>query len=263
MKKLLVLFVLATTLFSCSSDDNTPTNLVLQKVVFYNNSPNERQWNISNGLLTNITLADGTVVEEFIYDNFNRVVQDIKYSNGLVTETHAITYDDQDIIQSIDALPYTYNPSTKTYAYSYGSNFTILCKVNDDRLAVDFIRTGFMPSEYHMTYAEGDMTSYKKVMNGSTDMVKNFHFDAAFGSNPIYHAVLAVARVKTLTDPGFFVDCQASKNMANGFDGGSGVPYYFNYGIVPDARLMQVGIEVLDANNNAVDFYSFADYHYE
>ena len=93
MNKLIILFVLATTLLSCSSDDsNTNPDLVLQKVVFYDNSPNEKHWIINNNLLTTITLADGTVVEEFIYDAQNRVIKDTKYTNGVISETNIITY---------------------------------------------------------------------------------------------------------------------------------------------------------------------------
>jgi len=262
MKKILFLFVLAATLLSCSSssDESNNSPKVLQKVVFYRNTPEEKQWNITNGLLTHITLADGTITEEFVYDNLNRVIRDIKYANGTISESHTITYNSNGTISSIDNLPYFYNAATKTYLYSYGSNFTINCEVNDDMLAVNFTRTGFNPSEYHMSYSNGNMTSFEK--SGNNGIVKNFHFDAAFGNNPIYNAVLAIARVKSLLDPAFFIDCQASKDMANGFDKGSADPLYYNYGMLPDSKLVQIGIEVLD-NNNFVSSYSFADYYYQ
>jgi hypothetical protein len=266
MKKIIFLFVLATALFSCSSDDdNSNINVVLQKVVFYRNSPNERHWNIENGLLKNIKLADGTLEEEFIYDSQNRVVRDIKYTNGAVTGTDVITYNPDSTIRTINGLPYTFNAATQTYDYTYGSNFTIRCQVNSDKLAVNFTRTGVNAGQYHLTYASnGSMTSFEKVTNGTTDTLKNFHFDAGFGDNPIFNAVLAVARVKSLTDPSFFIDCQASKKLTNGFDQGATSPYYFNFGQVPDieGKLFQIGIEVLDGNNNPIDFYSFADYYY-
>lgn len=261
--KLVLLFVLASTLFSCSSDDTAASPKIIRKVVFYHNSPNERQWNISNDLLTTITLADGTVIEEFVYDSSNRVVKDIKYTNGAVASTSDITYNDDNTIKTIDGLPYTFNASSQTYAYSYGSNFTIHCQVNADKLAVDFVRTGVGAAEYQMTYDNGDMTSFKKTNNGTTEILKNFQFDAEFGSNPIFNAVIPVARVKSLTDPSFFVDCQASRNMANGFDKGAADPFYYNYGLVPSHKLSQIGVEVLDSNNNFVEFYSFADYHYQ
>ena len=264
MNKLIILFVLATTLLSCSSDDsNTNPDLVLQKVVFYDNSPNEKHWIINNNLLTTITLADGTVVEEFIYDTQNRVIKDTKYTNGAISETNTITYTADNTIQSINGLPYAFNATTRTYTYSYGSDFTINCVVNADQLAVDFVRMGSNAVEYHMSYANDNMTSFKKVVNGSDSVVKNFYFDTSFGNNPLYESVLAVAKVKSLTDPSFFIDAYTSKNLANGFDKGATDTNYYNFGSVPENKLLQIGVEVLDSNNNFVDFYSFANYYYQ
>lgn len=260
---LLAVFVLA----SCSRDDSsTPTvgSGEIQKVIFYHNSSNETQWVFENNLLTKITSADGTVVESFVYDNFNRLVQDKKYDNGNLISTDVITYNTDNTIKTINNLPYTFDAGTRTYTYTYGSDFTINCEVNSDQLAVNFTRLGSNSSEYHMTYAAGNMTSYEKMSDDTTAEVKNFYFDAGFGSNPIYEMILPVARVKSLTDPSFFTDCQVSKNLTNGFDKGNSYPLHYNYGAVPDieGKLFQIGVEVLDSNNNNVDFYSFADYYY-
>lgn len=266
MKNIFFLLTIAITFLSCSNDtDSSSTLKKIEKVVFYKNSTNEKHWNINNNLLTTITLADGTIVEEFVYDNKNRVVRDVKYTNGLVSETDIITYNVDDNIKTINGLPYTFNAATQTYNYNYGSGFTISCQVNSDKLALNFIRTGSNAGQYHMTYANGNMTSFEKVNNNSTDLVKNFRFDAMLGANPIYNAVLAVARVKSLTDPSFFIDCQASKDMANGYDKGTTDSYFYNYGAITDVegKHLQVGIEVLDSNNNFVEFYSFADYYYQ
>lgn len=261
--KILMLFVLATTLFSCSNDDDNSGNdlKIVKKVVFYGGTANERHWIITNGLLSEITLADGTIAEKFIYDAQFRLVSDIKYSNGEISANTEVTYNADSTIKSIDGLPYVYNAATKTYTYSYGSNFTIDCEVNSDMLAVNFIRMGANPSEYHMAYSNHNMTSFEKV-GGET---KNFNFDAAVVDNPIYSAVLAVARVKSLTDPSFFIDCQASMDMPNGFDKGTSDPNYYNYGGLPDmsGKHYQVSIEVLYNNSTFVDSYSFADYYYQ
>jgi hypothetical protein len=215
--------------------------------------------------LTSITLADGTIVEEFVYDNKNRVVRDVKYTNGLVSETDIITYNVDNTNKTINGLLYSFNAATQTYNYTYGSGFTISCQVNSDKLALNFIRTGSNAGQYHITYANGNMTSLEKVNNNSTDLIKNFRFNAMLGVNPIYNSVLAVARVKSLTDPSFFIDCQASKDMANGYDKGTTDPFFYNYGAIPDAegKLSQVGIEVSDSSNNFVEFYSFTDYYYQ
>lgn len=266
MKNIFFLLTIAVSFLSCTNDsDSTSTSKKIEKVVFYKNSPNERHWNIENGLLSNITLADGTVAEEFVYDNQNRVVRDVKYTNGLVSETDVITYNADNTINSINGLPYTFNTATQTYNYTYGSNFTISCQVNSDKLAVNFTRTGTNPGIYNMTYSNGNMISYQKLNNGSTVLVKNFNFEAGLGSNPIFNTVLAVGRVKSLTDPSFFVDSQISRDIASGFDKGTTDPYFYNYGVVPaiEGKNFQVGIEVLDNSNNFVDFYSFADYYFQ
>ena len=262
-KKIILLFVLATTLFSCSNEDNSNPTEVLQKVVFYYDSPNERQWNISNNLLTNITLADGTIAEEFIYDSQSRLIRDIKYSNGLITGTDIITYNTDNTINTINGLPYSYNAATRTYTYSYGGSFTINCQVNSDFLVENFVRTGSDAGEYHMTYTNGNMLSFEKSTSGTTVVIKNFHFDGTYGANPLYNAIIAVARVKSLTSPDFFIDCQPSTVMPNGFDKGTTDPYYYNYGMVLADRYYQIGVEVLDDNNNYAGGYSFAAYYFE
>ncbi|MES2410555.1 MAG: hypothetical protein V4535_03835 [Bacteroidota bacterium] len=266
MKKILFFFTTVIAFTSCSSDsdaDVPPTTL--QKVVFYRDSPNERQWNFNNGLLTNITLADGSVAEEFTYDTLNRLISDTKYSSGSVIGTDIITYNADNTINTINGLPYSYNAATRTYTYTYGGSFTINSQVNSDFLVENFVRTGTDAGEFHMTYAGGNMTSFEKSTSGTTEVIKNFHFDGAFGANPIYNAVKAVARVKSLTDPSFFIDSQVSMTMADGFDKGSTDPYYYNYGAIVNMEetLFEVGIEVLDSSNNFVEFYSFADYYYE
>lgn len=265
MKNIFALLIIASTLFSCSSSDDSPvvTSKVLQKVVFYKNSASERQWIISNNLLEEIHLADGTLAEDFIYDTQNRVVKDIIYNNGVVSRTIDITYNADGTIKTIDNLPYTYNAATRTYKYSYGSNFTIDCEVNEDRLAVNFVRNGFNPGEYHMAYSNGNMTSFQKITNGTTEVTKNFNYSSTLINNPITDAVMDVARVKSLTDPSFFIDCHASKGLPVGFDKGSADTNYYNYGAVPGEMHYQVGIEVLDSSNNFVEFYPFADYYYQ
>lgn len=269
--KIISLFVLATTLFSCTDKDDTVVSAsALQKVVFYSGTPNERQWNISNNLLTNITLADGTVAEEFTYDTQNRLTSDVKYNNGILSETNSIVYNSDSTIKSINGLNYNFNAATQTYDYSYAGTFSINCQVNSDGLAVNYVRTGTNAGEYHMTYASGNMTSFEKTSSGTNDIIKNFHFDGTYGSNPLHDVILAVARVKSLTDPGFFIDSMASSGGAGGFDRGASDPNYYNYGFTSsitlppsnNAKNYSIGIEVLDSSNSVINVYSFADYYY-
>ncbi len=114
-----------------------------------------------------------------------------------------------------------------------------------------------------MTYANGNMLSFEKATSGTTDVIKNFHFDGLYGVNPLHNAVIAVAKVKSLTDPGFFIESQVSANLANGFDKGSADPNYYNYGCVFTDRYYQYGVEILDVSNNSIGYYTFATYYFE
>ncbi|WP_333599468.1 hypothetical protein [Flavobacterium sp.] len=264
MKKLFFLFAVSTILFSCSNDNsNTAATDSIKKVIFYRNSPDARQWNFSNDLLTSITLLDGTLVEAFTYDIQKRLVKDVKYTNGVATETNDIVYNTNNTIKSINGLEYTYEAATQTYAYSYSGTFSMTCQVNSDQLALNYSRTGTDAKEYHFAYTNGNMTSFEKVTNGTTEVLKNFHFESTLYGNPIASAVLPVARVKSLLDPDFFIDGQASKSIPVGFDRGASDPYYYNYGmVIGENKYFSVGIEVLD-NNNDVDFIQFAEYYYQ
>lgn len=138
MKKFLILFVLVTTLFSCSSDENSSVvnSSLLKRVDFYPNKPNESRWNFNNsGLLDNITKPDGTLVEKFIYDSNNNVIKDTKYNNGSIVADYVVTYDSANIITSINGVSYDYVYSATGFRYSYTNateNFS--CEINNDML---------------------------------------------------------------------------------------------------------------------------------
>ena len=120
MKKIISLFVLAATLFSCSSDKNSSAgnSSLLKRVDFYPNKPNESHWNFNNlGLLDNITKQDGTLVEKFVYDSNNNVIKDTKYNNGSVVADYNVTYDSANIITSINCVAYDYVYSAAGFRY--------------------------------------------------------------------------------------------------------------------------------------------------
>ena len=146
-------------LLSCGFDDNSSTSKVLQRIVFYRDSPNARQWNFSNNLLTSITLPDGSLAEEFIYDNQKRVIRDVKYTDGNIAETNNILYNPNGTIKSINGLEYDFDTATQTYSHS--GTFSMSCQVNPDFLAINYTRTGTDTKDYHMPYANGNMISFE------------------------------------------------------------------------------------------------------
>lgn len=266
MKKLYFLFIAVIALTSCSTDNsnNDPVAPTIDKVIFYRNSPNARQWNFNNdNLLNDITLADGSLAEKFFYDSEGRVTRDVIYTDGVVTDSYDITYNTDDTINSINGLEYNYDAATRTYSYTYSGSFSLVCKVNADLLAVDYSRTDTNTQDYHFVYANGNMTSFEKSVNGTTAAVKNFRFTTPFGANPIANGILAVARVKSLLDPEFLTDSQVSETIPLGYDCGATDPYFYSYGFVPGDNYLSVGIEVLDSNNNDVTFIQYAEYYYQ
>ena len=124
MKKIFTLFVLTTTLFSCSSDDSSSTvnpNL-LQRVDFYPGTTSEKRWNFNaEGLLTSITNSDNEILELFVYDTNNNVIQNTKYSSGSPTENYLITYDSNNKITNINGKNYNYSGSENRYYYTIGN----------------------------------------------------------------------------------------------------------------------------------------------
>jgi predicted RND superfamily exporter protein len=266
MKHFLLLLLSAFTLLSCSNDESSSTTF-LQKATFYRNSPNERQWNFNTqGQLVNITLSDGTVVEEFTYNAQKNLILDVKYTNGVVTESYAVTYNANDIITSINNINCYYNSVSKTYSYNNGTT-TINCSVTNDGLVAGYYKvsntTAIAESSYQIIYnTDGNMTSFEKALSGVTTVAKNFYFGNETNDNPIDEAILAVSRVKSIIDPDFFIDSLSSKSIATGFDYGVSNPYHYNYGFTDSENYHQIGVEVLN-NQDLVEFFLFAEYYYK
>lgn len=220
MKKFISILVLATTFLSCSNDDNNVsinTNL-LKRVDFYPNTANERQWNFnSDGLLTTITDVDGNLIEKFVYDSNNNVIQDIKYSSGLATENYVITYNSSNKITSINTKSYNYSASENRYFYS-GGNETFSCTLNADGLATHYSEFFDFPEEgndiqtdYTFQYENGNLISMKGFGSSMSDLEVNFNFGTIV--NPLKNATLAVFKLKSILDPEFFSTGISSHNV--------------------------------------------------
>jgi hypothetical protein len=220
MKKIIFVFVLATTLFSCSLDDSsssTNTNL-LQRVDFYPGTSFESRWNFnSDGLLITITDANGNLVEKFFYDSNNNVIQDIKYSLGSPTENYLITYDLNNKITSINDRSYNYNASENRYYYTEG-NETFSCELNAEGLAthysyfVDFPDEGDdVVTDYFFGYENGNLIAMYGIGSSLGDIEVHFIYGTVV--NPLKNATLSVLKVKSLIEPNIFYDGTFSNNV--------------------------------------------------
>lgn len=211
MKKFISLFVLAITFFSCSSDDSSSTSNpnLLQRVDFYPGQPQENRWNFnSDGLLATITDADDNLIERFVYDSNNNVVQDTKYSSGAPTENYLITYDSSNKITTINSRSYNYSISENRYYYTEG-NETFSCELNADGLAkhysdfFDFPDAGDdIQTEFNFQYGNGNLLNISGFGSNMSDVIINFEYGNTV--NPLKNATLPVLRIKSLTDPNFF-----------------------------------------------------------
>ena len=220
MKNLILLLILTTTLFSCSSDsvDSTTNQDVLQRVDFYPGTSFERRWNFNNdGLLTTITDVNGVLIEKFVYDSDNNVIQDIKYSSGSPTENYLITYNSSNKITNINSRSYNYSASENRYYYTIG-NESFSCELNADGLAkhysdfFDFPDTGDdVQTEFNFQYENGDLLNISGFGSNMSDVIINFNYGTVV--NPLKNATLPVFRIKSLIDPNFFNTGISSNNV--------------------------------------------------
>lgn len=267
MKKIIFLFVLATTLFSCSSDDSSSVGNpnLLKRVDFYPNKPNETRWNFNNsGLLDNITKPDGTIVEKFVYDSNNNVIKDTKYNNGSIVADYVVTYDSANIITSINGVAYDYVYSAAGSRYSYANateNFS--CEINNDMLLTNYNYTNSgIEKKYETVYTNGNMISFQRTNDGTLDLVRNYSFGSNL-DNPLQIACLGVMKLKSLTDPEFFMDGIFSQSVvsSSSFEGST---THYNYGLLINSNnhLLQHDIEVYDGDT-FVEYINYSKYYYQ
>ena len=211
MKKFCFLFSCIIICISCSNDSSRVAvnpNL-LQRVAFHPGTTFERRWNFnSEGLLTNITNSAGELVELFVYDSNNNVIQDVKYDSGSPTENYLITYDSSNKITTINGKHYNYSASDNRYYYTAG-NESFSCELNTDGLAThysdffDFPGEGDdIQTEFTFQYESGNLLSMSGFGSSMSDVIINFTYGNSV--NPLKNATLPVFRIKSLIDPNFF-----------------------------------------------------------
>ena len=220
MKKFYLLISFVIVSISCSSDDeqhNISQNPhLLQRVDFYGGNSVYRYWLFNReGLLTEITKADGTLVEKFVYDTNNRLIQDTKYFNGAITETFNITYDSSDFITQVNDTAYDYSYYFHKYYYTSG-NINYECLIDADFIMKESHKIfddsvdQYYDNDYCNHDASRNMIGYSSsaTFNGGP----NCSYTYTDTTNPLRDATMSVLRAKSLYDPHFLADGLSSRN---------------------------------------------------
>lgn len=203
MKKFYFLLIFVSVLTSCSSDssDNPigPNANLLQRVDFYPGLASERRWIFnSDGLLEKITKANGTVTQNFSYDDDNRLISSTIFFDGGTTETHTFSYNNNGFVTAVDGTAVLFDASSGSY-YTGELNQTYeMTKINNDKLLVSS-KTAFMDEieegvfeevvwqEMMVGYTNSNISSYS---NGDT--CHSLTYDNK--TNPLKNATLAIGR---------------------------------------------------------------------
>jgi hypothetical protein len=268
MQSLLFLFLLPFLFLSCDNDDEKTIDSnaeLLEKVVFYPESEQEVKWLFNeNGLLSKITKANGTIIEEFIYDNNNNVKTDIIYNDDATFTTYTILYNSENIITKINETDYNYIASENKYFYLKGTE-EFSCYINSDGLVTNSIHKNTSSNSeflisYSLKYQNGNMMNYHFNGNNLSE-VRNFNYNTA--NNPILKAALPVFKLKSVTNPGFFKDGFSSKNISQSLSFEENTPVYFNFAMLvyPNNSVEQLDVEVY--KNDVFDnIYTLAKFYY-
>lgn len=144
MKKLCVyfLFVIAIIVSSCSNDSASTTNQpnpnLLQRVDFYSGTSFERRWIFNtDGLLSQITKADGTIVQDFIYDAQNRLISSTKYNSPSPNQVYTFTYNANGFVASVNGVTVNYDSTLDAYYTGVLNENYRLTKINNEKLVTN------------------------------------------------------------------------------------------------------------------------------
>lgn len=206
-------------LTSCSNDSssNEPNLNLLQRVDFYPGLTFERRWLFNtDGLLNEITKADGTIVQNFIYDSNNRLTSSTLFNDNGFNETHTFTYDNNDFVATVDGEIVNYDSSLGAYYTGDLNQGYRLTKINNEKLLVegrsvflDIDETGtneIRSAEISVNYLNNN------VMNiYPNDSCNSFTYDS--NSNPLQNATLAICRAFSYIENSRWVNGQI--NSAN------------------------------------------------
>ena len=214
MKKFYLLLISICLLTSCSSDSssNDLNPNLLKRIDFYPETVYVRHWNFNdNGLLNEITKADGTVVQNFIYDTDNRLISATLFNDNGINETHDFTYNSNDFITSVDGVTVNYDAALDAYYTGVLNDHYRLTKINSQKLLVegrkvvmDNDETGINETRWNemiVNYSNNNIMSYSPE-----DRCVIFTYDN--NNNPLRNATLAICKAFSFIDGSRWIDGQ-------------------------------------------------------
>ena len=221
MKNIFCLFVIIIAFSSCNNDDSsnlTQANPnLLQRVDFYSGTSFEKRWYFnSDGFLAEIKDANGMLLEKFVYNSNNQVIQNIIYENGTVSQTLNISYSSANVVSQINGTTYNFSTTETKYYNSDGIFYNYNCFLNSEFLLTESSITNDDPDNYYeflyySNYQGNNMFTYSSHDTNSFQDIFTF-YDFGTSINPLKQALLPVFKVKSITDPRFYYDSLSSTN---------------------------------------------------
>lgn len=273
MKKIAPLFFLLLTLVSCNSDDETvtQTSIPLQKVIFNYNNPNyEKHWNFNeNGLLSEITKADGTVLQTFSYNNTGQLVSSVIYNSTSPNQTYTFTYDATGNVSSYNGTTISYDNATDSYYTGDLSGSNRVFKINAEGLptygqtetiVMEEAPISYYSGLFYANYSNNNLTG----VNLNNITLNSYVFDTAI--NPLRSATLAAFKAfgATHTNTGWLNPFAVSannvirKNYPQEYYIHEEFEYTFNENNLPVSATLKF------YSNNVLDFsYETTKYYYQ
>ncbi len=199
MKKFYITLCVIIVSISCTNDtQNQPDPHLLQRVDFYPGTSFETRWLFNeNGLLKQITKADGTVIQDFIYDAQERLSSSTIYEAS-ANQTYNFTYDSNGFVTTVNNQSLQYNTAGGFYYFGDLNGYFSKFKIDSEKLLtssktayIDEVELGqFEESivyQIDIYYLNNNITAYN--IGESCD---NSTYDNNI--NPLRNATLAICR---------------------------------------------------------------------
>lgn len=210
MKNLISFFLLILITISCSNSDDSGAIIPiidtskLAKVIFDPKTPYEKHWNFyTNGLLKEITNPDGTILQSFVYDAKNNLLNNTASNNNLYhIANNSFAYDINNHITLFNGNLVAYIPSTNSYLIDYNP----LKLVSEDLLntiKIDLNNELLIKEEYANYLSSFGNYTYRGVtveynsnntLNYYDGIQSNGYYSHTTTTNPLKYATLPICK---------------------------------------------------------------------